>query len=513
MTMSTASAGATGATDGEDADPPISTVAGTGAAGFKGENEPAVTAHLKHPYGIAIDSVGTLYFSDYSNHRVRKITTDGKVRTVAGTGTAGYGGDDGPATSARLNCPRELAVDRAGALYIADAENHRVRKVTPGGQITTVAGNGSAGFGGDGGPATSARLNKPFGVAMDGSGVLYIAEWGNDRIRKVTPDGTISTIAGTGKAAYGGDDGPALSAHLRAPYSLVLDDAGALYIADASNHRVRKITPDGQITTVAGNGSAGFGGDGGPATSAKLNRPYGLARDSTGNLYISDFENHRVRKVTPDGQISTVAGTKGAGYGGDGGPASAAQLNQPYGLAVDCVDALYIVDHVNHRIRKIASPRMVGMPDSGTVASWANVRSKLRMGVLRESTADGAEIRQALAAPRDHQRWRLVPAGQEDGEILYTFENVRSGKVLEVGGAHQCDGAVVAQRAYEGADAHHQQWRLIPVGAAGDAQQVFEIANRNSGLLLRVGTNARAAVRQHSAEGDHRERQWQLLPA
>ncbi|WP_435239670.1 RICIN domain-containing protein [Streptomyces sp. YPW6] len=512
MTMSTAGAGSAGATDGEGTDPLISTVAGTGAGGFKGENEPAVSAHLKHPYGVAVDSVGTLYFSDYSNHRVRKVTTDGKVRTVAGSGSAGYGGDGGPATSARLNCPREVAVDQKGALYIADAENHRVRKVTPDGGISTVAGNGYAGHSGDGGPATSARLNKPYGVAVDGSGALYIAEWGNDRIRKVTPDGTISTIAGTGKAAYGGDDGPAASAHLRAPYSLVLDGSGVLYVADASNHRVRKITPDGHISTVAGNGTAGFDGDGGPAAIAKLNRPYALALDSAGNLYLSDTENHRVRKVTPDGGISTVAGTKGAGYGGDNGPASAARLNQPYGLAVDCVDALYIADHVNHRIRKIASPRMAGLPESGTVVSWANVRSRLRMGVLRESTADGAEVRQSLAAPRDHQRWRLVPAGQEDGDILYTFENVRSGKVLEVVDARQTAGAVVAQRAYEGAGAHHQQWRLIPVGGADEARRVYEIANRNSGLLLRVGTNARAAVEQHGAEGDHRERQWQLLP-
>ncbi|MEV7844883.1 NHL domain-containing protein [Streptomyces cyaneofuscatus] len=510
--MTTAQEGTTGAGNAEVSAPPIGTVAGTGTPGFKGEKEPAVSAQLKHPYGIAVDSTGTLYFADYSNHRIRKITTDGKISTVAGNGTAGYRGDNGPAAAAQLNGPREVVLDRAGALYIADAENHRVRKITPDGIISTVAGTGTAGFSGDNGPATSARLNKPFGLVVDSTGVLYIAEWGHDRVRKVTADGKISTIAGTGNASYGGDNGPAVSAHLRAPYSLALDSAGVLYIADASNHRIRKITPDGKISTVAGTGTAGFSGDNGPATSARLNKPFGVLVDSADNLYVADAENHRVRKITPDGKISTIAGTGSAGFGGDNGPATAAKLNQPYTLAMDCVETLYISDHANHRIRKIASPKMAGRPESGAVVSWANVRSKLRMGVLRESTADGAEIHQSLAARRDHQRWRLVAAGQEDGDILYMFENVRSGKVLEVADAQEAAGVVVTQRAYEGADAHHQQWRLIPVGDVGDSQRVYEIANRSSGLLLRVDSTARAAVKQHAAEGDHRDRQWQLLP-
>ncbi|MGW1283303.1 NHL domain-containing protein [Streptomyces sp. NPDC002586] len=507
--MSTARAAAA---EGENSASPISTVAGTGAAGFKGDNEPAVSAQLNRPYGIAVDSTGTVYFSDFNNHRVRKITTDGKISTVAGTGVAGFSGDNGPAVSAQLNYPREVAVDSAGAVYIVDANNHRVRKITADGRISTVAGTGAAGFSGDGGPATAAPLNLPLGVAVDSTGVLYVVEYSNHRVRKITTDGKISTVAGTGSAGFRGDGGPAVSAQLNGPHEVAVDGAGDLYISDLGNHRVRKITADGRISTVAGTGAAGFSGDGGPAASAQLNSPVGVVVDSTGTVYIADLGNHRVRKITADGRISTVAGTGAAGFSGDGGPAASAQLNYPYGLAVDCVDTLYIADHANNRVRKVASAKMAGLPDSGTVVSWANVRSRLRMAVARESTKDGAEIHQLLAVPRDHQRWRLVAAGQDNGDVLYRIENVRSGKVLEVVGAQEAAGAVVAQRAYEGGDAHHQQWRLIPVGSVTDTPRVYEIANRNSGLLLRVDTNARTVIKQDGAEGDHRDRQWQLLP-
>ncbi|MFF7097149.1 RICIN domain-containing protein [Streptomyces rubradiris] len=506
--MSTAPA----ATNDENSVPPISTVAGSGVAGFKGDGEAAVSAQLYRPYGIVVDSTGTLYFSDAQNHRVRKIATDGKISTVAGTGVAGYSGDGGPAVSAQLNWPRELALDNEGALYVVDSNNHRVRKITADGKISTVVGAGVAGFSGDGGPATAARLNLPMGVAVDSTGTLYVTEYHNNRVRKITTDGTISTVAGNGTAAFGGDGGPAVSARLNRPHAVVVDGAGVLYIADGENHRVRKVTADGKISTIAGTGVAGFGGDNGPATSAQLYLPAGLVLDSAGSLYISEFRNHRIRKITTDGTIGSVAGTGIAGFGGDGGAAAPAQLNHPLGLAVDCVDTLYIADYNNNRIRKIASARLAGLPDAGTVVSWANVRSRLRMGVHQESTRDGAEVHQVLAVPRDHQRWRLIPTGQHDGAVLYRIENVRSGKVLEVAGAQERAGAAVAQRAYEGVDAHHQHWRLIPVGSATDTPRIFEIANHHSGLLLRVDTNARTPVKQHGSEGDHRGRQWQLLP-
>ncbi|MFE5832735.1 RICIN domain-containing protein [Streptomyces sp. NPDC056488] len=492
--------------------PPISTIAGTGAGGFEGDEGPAVSARLNYPYGIAVDGAGTLYFSDHGNHRIRKVTADGTISTIAGTGTAGYKGDNVPATSAQLNWPRDVAVDGEGTVYIADSSNHRIRKVTADGTISTVAGTGRAGFGGDGGLATSAQLNNPFGLAVDGTGVLYVAEYNGHRVRRITADGKISTIAGTGGAGSKGDGGPAASAQLNRPQALAVDGAGGLCIADSDNHRIRKVAADGTISTVAGTGTAGFGGDGEQATSARLNSPLGVVVDGAGALYVADSGNHRVRKVAADGTISTAAGTGAAAFGGDDGPAASAPLNNPVGLAVDRAGALHIADQVNHRIRKVAAARAAGLPESGAVVSWANVRSRLRMGVLRESTKDGAEIHLSLASRRDHQRWRLVEVGQDGADVLYRMENVRSGKVLEVADARETAGAVVAQRAYEGEEAHHQQWRLVPVGPVTDTPRVFEIANRNSGLSLRVDTNARTAVGQDGAEGDRLSRQWQLLP-
>ncbi|SOB85294.1 NHL domain-containing protein [Streptomyces sp. 1331.2] len=511
--MSTAPEATTGS---ESPAPVISTVAGTGVAGPKGDNGSAVRAELNGPFGIAVDSTGTLYFVDRDNHRLRKVTTDGRIGTVAGTGTAGFSGDNGPAAKAQLSYPRGVAVDGAGTLYLTDGENHRIRKITADGTITTIAGTGTAGFSGDNGPAAKAQLNCPTGLVVDSTGTLHFIDRDNHRIRKITADGTITTIAGTdtgtGAAGFSGDNGPADQAQLNRPHGLAMDGTGTLYFTDADNHRIRKITAEGTITTIAGTGTADSTGDGGPADEAQLNCPTGLVVDGTGVLYIAEYNSHRVRKITAEGTITTIAGTGTADSTGDGGPADEAQLNNPLGLALDCVGTLYISEYGGHRIRKVTSPATAGLPESGTVVSWANVRSRLRMGALRESTKDGAEIHQVIAAPREHQRWRLVVAGQQDGEVLYTFENVRSGLVLEVPDGLKVHGTVVAQRAYQGADAHHQQWRLIPIGPATDSPRVFEIANRHSGLLLRVDATTPAAVQQRGADGDHRNRQWQLLP-
>ena len=333
----------------------ISTVAGNGIQGFSGDGGPATAANLNFPVGVAVDAGGNLFIADDQNHRMRKVTPGGVISTVAGNGIAGFGGDGGPATAASLSFPFGVAVDAGGNLFIGDLGNQRIRKVTPGGVISTVAGNGTFGFSGDGGPATAASLATPSGVAVDAGGNLFIAEQGNHRIRKVTPGGVISTVAGNGIAGFGGDGGPATAANLNFPAGVAVDAGGNLIIADDGNHRIRKVTPGGVISTVAGNGIAGFGGDGGPATAANLNFPAGVALDAGGNLFIADNVNLRVRKVTVGGVISTVAGNGIAGFSGDGGLATAASLTSPAGVAVDAGGNLFIGDYYSERIRKVAS--------------------------------------------------------------------------------------------------------------------------------------------------------------
>lgn len=344
----------------------ISTLAGTGQGAYGGDyggdSGPATSARLNGPTGVAIDLAGNVYIADRSNNRVRKVTATGSISTVAGNGTAGFSGDDGPATSAELYSPSGVAVDMAGNLYIADTLNRRIRKVS-GGIITTVAGNGNLAYSGDGGPATSASLFNPSAVVVDSVGNMFIADTSNFVVRKVTLAGIITTVAGNGVLGYSGDGGPATSAKLYYPVGVAVDLAGNLYIADSSNLRVRKVTPGGIITTVAGNGTGGISsGDGGPATSAVLSYPYGVAVDQSGNLYISDSLSYTIRRVTPAGIITTVVGNGKRGYAGDGGGATSAQLSlsrdfsfQPNGLAIDSSGSnLYIADTSNNRIRVAA---------------------------------------------------------------------------------------------------------------------------------------------------------------
>jgi hypothetical protein len=285
------------------------------------------------------------------------VAKPGTIVTVAGTGTPGYGGDNGPATQALLNGPAGVAFDAAGNLFIPERWNCRVRKVGADGAITTVAGTGPRGFSGDGGKATDAQLNWPFSVVVDGAGTLFIADFYNHRVRKVAPDGIITTYAGSGpvdvttvlsdaprNGAFSGDNGPATDARMNGPAGLAADALGNLFIADYGNNRVRKVTPDGMITTVAGAGTAGFAGDGGPAISARLNQPTGVAADSAGNLFIADWSNYRVRKVDAvTGMIATVAGSgKNHPYAGDGGLATETGLRGPTGLAIDAGGNLLI---------------------------------------------------------------------------------------------------------------------------------------------------------------------------
>ena len=250
-------------------------------------------------------------------------------------------GDNGPAIQARLDTPRWVAVDGAGNLYIADTNFHRIRRVDPLGTITTVAGTGESGFGGDDGPAIQARLYGPQGVAVDSAGNLFIADARNNRIRRVAPSGTITTVAGTGEAGFSGDNGPAVAARMNYPLDVAADRAGNLFIADTDNNRIRRVDASGTITTLAGTGEWGLGGDGGPALQARLRSPRGVAVDSAGNLFIADTGNDRIRRVDASGTITTIVGTGEEGFSGDNGPAVAARLNhrqQPYSSGGHCGD-------------------------------------------------------------------------------------------------------------------------------------------------------------------------------
>jgi trimeric autotransporter adhesin len=335
-------------------------VAGTGSYGYSGDGGLATSADFSSPDDIAIDASGNIYIADAANNRIRLVTkSTGIISTVAGTGSSGYSGDGGIATSAALNYPRGVTIDASGNIYIADTYNHRIRMVTKStGIISTVAGNGSYGYSGDGGLATSALLYNPRGVAIDASGNIYIADTFNHRIRMVMlSTGIISTVAGTGSYGYSGDGGIATSAKLYYPYGVAMDASGNIYIADTFNHRIRMVTKStGIISTVAGTGSYGYSGDGGIATSAKLTHPQGFAIDASGNIYIADADNHRIRMVTKStGIISTVAGTGSSGYSGDGGIATSAGLYYPRGVAIDASGNIYIADYSNHRIRMFSS--------------------------------------------------------------------------------------------------------------------------------------------------------------
>jgi streptogramin lyase len=342
------------------ADPVITSVAGTGEKGFGGDGGPAAKALLDQPFDVAFDKAGNLYFSDTFNHRIRKVDKAGVISTVAGNGTKGFGGDGGKATDAMLNEPYGVELDADGNLFIVDRLNYCVRKLdAKTGVISTVAGTGGkSGFGGDGGPAGEALLREPNGICLDGQGKLYIADVSDHRVRVVDlKAGTIDTLCGTGKGASTGDGGPFKAAALLGPRAVAVDPAGRLYVVERNGHGVRRIDfTKGTIERFAGTGKRGYTGDGGPAKEATFDGPKEIDIDKDGNVYVVDTENEAIRKIdAKTGVVTTVAGkgrTKTPGLG-DGGPATAATLGRPHGVAVGPDGALYIGDTNSHRIRRV----------------------------------------------------------------------------------------------------------------------------------------------------------------
>jgi sugar lactone lactonase YvrE len=376
----------------------ICTIAGTGIAGVQGDDGPATAAELYSPMDMTLDAGGALYMLDWNNHRIRGIDASGTIHTIAGVGELGDG-PEGPALAAHFNHPTNIAFDKAGRMIVAAWHNSRVVRVDlESGLLEDIAGTGKRAYAGDGGPASTAILDLPASVACDADDNLFIMDQANQTIRRIDADGVIDRFAGrcligvcddgeeptrcpdTDKwscigdsdpdgckkpcsAAYGGDDGPALEARFAQPVGQSADPAGRitfdadgnLFIADTGNHRIRKIDPDGMITSVVGNGEAGYAGDGGPALLASLDNPVDVAVGSDGVLYIADTYNHCIRSVSPDGIIDTFAGECGRhGFAGDGQAPTHALFNRPYGVALDAHDNLYVADTYNHRIRLIS---------------------------------------------------------------------------------------------------------------------------------------------------------------
>jgi uncharacterized protein (TIGR03437 family) len=367
----------------------INTIAGGGGGtlngqGYSGDGGSAADAQLAQPVGLLLDNSGNLYIADQVNNRIRQVALGtGIIQTIAGTGTGGYAGDGQAATSANLNSPLSLVIDGSGNLYIADTGNDVVREITTNGNITTAAGLYGAGFGfgGDGGAPSGAIFNLPSSIAMDSSGNLYIADTVNNRIRKATfgTNAITRTIAGNGTPGYTSDNVLATFAALNGPRAVAVDSAGNLYISDTANNRIRKVDTHGIITTVVGNGTPGFSGDGGPATNAELNSPRGIALDSAGNLYIADYLNSRIRKVV-NGNIMTIAGGVPPlfYYGGDGGLATNAVLSFPSAVAVDKSGNVYVADTQNNAVRiltPVPSPPTINPGGVQTAGSFGGFPS------------------------------------------------------------------------------------------------------------------------------------------
>ncbi len=445
----------------------ISTIAGSGLAGYSGDNGPALAAKFRDPYSIAIDHSGNIYVADLFNNAIRKINSAGTISTIAGTGAAGYTGDGAAATAATLFNPTAVALDDSGNLYIADNQNNAIRKVNTSGIISTIAGTGIAGFSGEGALAKNAMLNKPVSVICDHTGTIFISDQFNNRIRKVDTSGVISTYAGPGY--FSGDGGQALEATLYRPHGVACKN-GIIYIADAYNSRIRKVDTNGMITTIAGTGVPGYSGNNGLALNAKLYLPSILCVDALDNIYFVDT-NHVVRKIGNNGIITTLAGIGVGGYSGDTGPAVLARLNQPNGIAVDLQGNVYISDHLNKRIRVVdtlgviktfAGNGTVGFNGDSILASTAIIGEP--MGVSCDDSGN------------------VYIADQYNYKVRKVFAHgPLAGKIVTIAGNGICG--------YTGDDGNALQAEVIPQGISADAMGNVFIIDQFTGRIRKVDTN------------------------
>ncbi len=322
----------------------VGTLAGAGTAGAV--DAVGEAARINRPHGMAIDAGGTVYFSDRGNHQIRAVNGEGMVRTIAGSGKQGFA--DGRGAAAQFHDPVAVAVDKAGSIYVADRNNHRVRRISPDGTVSTLAGTGQAGYAD--GPTNSARFNQVYGVALDPAEQnLYVADYLNHAIRKIElSGGAVSTLAGNGSA--GDADGTGANARFNQPYNVKVDGAGNLWVPDQLNHAIRKVTPDGSVTTIAGNGKEGYAD--GIARAAQFNNPTGLTPAIDGSVFVADRNGHRVRRIAPDGTVTTLAGDGKAGYAD--GPIAGSEFNRPIDVVQDPrTRQLYVSEENNHRIRRI----------------------------------------------------------------------------------------------------------------------------------------------------------------
>ncbi len=403
----------------------ITTIAGNGSGGYSGDGGLASLASINQPQGVYADALGNVFIADQYNSRVRKVAPSGIITTIAGTGISGHTGDGLPATDAEIGFPNCVTSDAAGNVYVLDYYGY-VRKINTAGIISTYAGTGSTSFSGDGGPATDAGISDAYGIWLDEAGNMYICDFYNNRVRKINTLGIINTIAGTGVAGYSGDGGAATNAQLNWPTGVVTDPSGNVYISDEVNNAVRKINTLGIISTIAGTGAAGFSGDGGPATAVLFNSPYGLFRDCPGNIYVSDANNNRIRKINTSGIVTTVCGTGTASFGGDGGPAIAAMLQWPEGTSYDGQGNAYICDKMNQRIRKIST--IIPVP-SFTAGLFQN----LTLCQNDPATAINSLLTVNDTAMGESDTWSLLTPPAH-GSVTGTYTTTATGSMLTPSG-------------------------------------------------------------------------------